>query len=114
MKLRLGVTTIETNRDRDQDQLLKLVKIILTVETRLFFISVEIFKIETFQWWCRDKIEISQSRLLRQAFWNCQDFLDCRDLLFASVELESLDQDHVEANQDPQACMKQKRTVSFF
>jgi hypothetical protein len=28
---------------------LKLVEIILTVETRLFFFSVEIFKIETFQ-----------------------------------------------------------------
>ena len=28
-------------------------------------------------WWCRDKIEISG--LSRQAFWNCQDFLDRRD-----------------------------------
>ncbi len=28
---------------------MKLVEIILTVETRLFFFSVEIFKIETFQ-----------------------------------------------------------------
>ncbi len=43
--------------------------------------------------WCQDKIEISQR----------QDFLDCRDLLFASVEIETLDWDHVETNQDPQA-----------
>jgi hypothetical protein len=28
---------------------LKLVEIILTVETRLFFVSVKIFKIETFE-----------------------------------------------------------------
>jgi hypothetical protein len=39
-----------TNQDQDQDflncrdQLLKLVKIVLTVETRLFFVSVKIFE----------------------------------------------------------------------
>ncbi len=32
-----------------QDQLLKPVEIILTAETRLFFVSVKIFKIETFE-----------------------------------------------------------------
>ena len=32
-----------------RDQLLKLVEIIFTVETRLFFVSVKIFKIETFE-----------------------------------------------------------------
>ena len=32
-----------------------------------------------------------------------QDFLDRRDLLFASVAIESLDRDHVETNRDPQA-----------
>ncbi len=51
--LSLGVSTVETNKDQDfwiyRDQLLKLVKIILTVETRLFFASVKIFKIETFK-----------------------------------------------------------------
>ena len=26
---------------------------------------------------------------LRQAIWNCQDFLDCRDLLFAIIEIET-------------------------
>ena len=49
----LWVSTVETNRDWDflicRDQLLKLVEIILTVETRLFFFLVKIFKIETFQ-----------------------------------------------------------------
>jgi hypothetical protein len=43
----LEVLTVETNQDRDQ--LLKLVEIILTLKTRLFFFSVEIFKIETFE-----------------------------------------------------------------
>ncbi len=52
-----------TNQDRDQ--LLKLVEIILTVETRLFFVSVEIFEIETFE-----------SRLGQvKIFEICQDFL---------------------------------------
>ncbi len=51
----LGVSTVKINRDKDQDssicrdQLLKPVKIILSVKTRLFFVSVEIFKVETFE-----------------------------------------------------------------
>jgi hypothetical protein len=51
----LGVSTVKTNPDWDwdfsicRDQLLKLVKIILTVKTRLFFVFVNIFKIETFE-----------------------------------------------------------------
>ncbi len=32
--------------------------------------------------WCRDKIEISQSRSSRLTFWNCRDFLNCWDWLF--------------------------------
>ena len=63
-----------------------------------FSISIEIF------WsgrWCRDKIEISRSS--RLTFWRCRDFLNCRDSLFDNVEIESLDQDHVETNRDPQA-----------
>ncbi len=40
------VSTVETNQD--WDQLLKLVEIILIVETRLFFVSVEIYITETF------------------------------------------------------------------
>ncbi len=201
----LGVSTVETNRDRDQDfsicqdQLLKLVQIILTVKTRLFFVSIEIFKIETFElrlgqveifikiveiywdcqdfwdlsrlfeiywdiltllrlffeglqaqksWqieksqsrkvikltnsrsrprqtvkicqkvqistdfsisietfgtgkWCQDKIEISRSS--RLTFCRCWDFLNCWNLPFPSVKIETLDRDHVETNQDPQA-----------
>ncbi len=38
--------------------------------------------------WCREKIEISW--LSRQAFWKCQDFFDCRDLLLPNVEIETL------------------------
>ncbi len=54
-QLRLGVSTVETNRDRDRerpscrDSLLKTLEIIHHVETRIFFFSVETFKIETFQ-----------------------------------------------------------------
>jgi hypothetical protein len=50
----LVVSTVETNRDRDRerpscrDQFLKLVEIFSTVEINFDFISVEIFKIETF------------------------------------------------------------------
>jgi hypothetical protein len=50
----MGVSTVETNRDRDRDcpscrdQLLKPVEIFSTVEIDFYFISVEIFKIETF------------------------------------------------------------------
>jgi len=46
-------------------------------------------------------IEISQ--LSRPTFCNCWDFLGCRDLLLPSVEIETLDQDHVKTNWDPQA-----------
>ena len=50
----MGVSTVETNRDRDRDcpscrdQFLKPVEIFSTVEINFYFISVEIFKIETF------------------------------------------------------------------
>ncbi len=64
-----------------------------------FLISIETF--ETGRW-CRDKIEISWSRS-RPIFWKCRDFLDCWDQSFSSVEIESLDRDHVETNQDPHA-----------
>jgi hypothetical protein len=48
----LGVSTVETNRD--WDQLLKPVQIILTVETSLFFVSVKIRLHQDFHWDCRD------------------------------------------------------------
>ncbi len=43
--------------------------------------------------------EISRSFRLR--FWKCRDFLDFRDRLSASVSIESLDRDTIEANRDP-------------
>jgi hypothetical protein len=52
-------------------------------------------------------------RMLRQAFWNCLDFLGRRDLLFASVKIERLDRDHVETNQDPQAYKLNKKSFSI-
>jgi hypothetical protein len=62
------------------------------------------FSISTFGTgrWCRDKIEISRSS--RLTFWKCRDFLNSRDQLSASVEIESLDRDTIETNWDPQAC----------
>ncbi len=62
-----------------------------------FSISIETFGTGR---WCRDKIEISRSS--RLTFWKCQDFLDCRDQLSASVEIESHNRDTIETNQDPQ------------
>jgi hypothetical protein len=53
--LSLEVSTVETNRDGDrdvsiyQDQLLKLVKIILTVKTRFFFSWSRFLKFRIFQ-----------------------------------------------------------------
>ncbi len=40
---------------------------------------------------------------LGQKFKKCRDFLDCWDLLFANVEIETLDWDTIETNWDPQA-----------
>jgi hypothetical protein len=83
-KISLGVSTVETNQDRDRyflicgEQLLKIVKIILTVETRLFFFSVEIFKIETFQ------LRLGQVEIFIETVEinrDCQIFKICRDFL---------------------------------
>jgi hypothetical protein len=54
-----------------QDQLLKLVKIILTV--KLFFVSVDNFKIETFE------SRLGQAKIfikIVKIYWDCQDFWD--------------------------------------
>ncbi len=48
-------------------------------------------------------ISIETSRLSRLRFWKCQDFLDCWDQPFTSVEIKSLNRDHVETNWDPHA-----------
>ncbi len=97
----MGVSTVKTNRDRDRD--------FSTCQDELKK-TVEIW-IETFGsgHWCQDEIEKSQSilieisRLSRQTFWKSQDFLNCRDKLFDNVEIETLNQNHVETNRDPQA-----------
>ena len=70
--------------DRGRDKLSRFAK--------KFHVSTD-FSIETYGTGrsCRDKIEISQSS--RLSFWECQDFLDCWDLLSSSVEIETLDRD---------------------
>jgi hypothetical protein len=47
---------------------------------------------------------------LPKIFWpsrcllsSCQDFLDCQDVLVESVEIETLDRDHVKTDRNPQA-----------
>jgi hypothetical protein len=57
------------------DQLLKTVKIVHRVETNIFYFSVEIFKIETFQ-----------SRLT------------CVEIFVETVEIETLNRDCVKTN----------------
>jgi len=127
MILSLGVSTVETNQDRDwdflicRDQLLIPVKIFLTVERLTFFLSWSRFlklrllnqylAASRFLWrlprlsrliltcilLSRQNQEISIlikiSWSLRSIFWKCWDFLDCRGLLFASVEIESLNRE---------------------
>jgi len=49
-----------------------------------------------------------RSRLLnvsRSTFETYQHFLNCRDLRFDSVEMESLDRDMIETNQDPRSSL---------
>ncbi len=84
----MGVSTVETNWDRDQDcpscldQFLKPVKIFSTVEINFYFISVEIFKIETFQ------LRLCCVEIFVEIVETHQD---CRDLLRLSrfVEMQS-------------------------
>ncbi len=96
-KLSLGVSTVKTNRDRDRDcpscrdQFLKPVQIFSTVEIDFYFISVEIFKIETFQSrLCRVEIFVE----IVETHRDCRDlsrlsrFVEiCRDLLRCSRDL---------------------------
>jgi hypothetical protein len=105
--LSLGVSTVETNRDRDfsicRDQL------------RLRFLDLSRSTFETCRDYpyCWDKISIETSQLLRQAFWNCRDCLDRLFLLFSSVEIESLDRGHVETNRDPPGLLLVPRPLIF-
>ncbi len=78
-RISLGVLTFETSWDwvwdchTCWDQLLTLVKIIITVETQLFFVLVKIFKIKAFESrlsWVEIFMEIVEIN------WDCQDFWD--------------------------------------
>jgi hypothetical protein len=56
------------------------------------------------------EVSISIKILLsRWTFWQCQDFLDCWVKLFDDVEIESLEQDTIKTNQDPQAYINVKK-----
>jgi hypothetical protein len=72
----LGVSTVETNRDRDflicQDQFLKPVQIIHRVETKIFYFSDEINLYQDFYRDCQDKSRLSR---LFEIYRDCQDFL---------------------------------------
>jgi hypothetical protein len=57
--------------------------------------------IETFRSRCKCRDKISQ--VPQPTFWKCQEFLGCQDWLKNHVGIETLDQDQVETNQDPQA-----------
>jgi hypothetical protein len=83
--------TVETNRDRDfsicRDQFLKLVKIILIVETGLFFVSVEIFKIETFE------SSLGQVKIfieIVKMYQDCRDFQDLSRLFEIYQDISTL------------------------
>jgi hypothetical protein len=56
---------------------------------------------------CRERpVENALSRtsfMLRLTFENHREWPSCRDQLLKTVEIESLDRDHVETNRDPQA-----------
>jgi hypothetical protein len=90
--------------DRDKSRKLDLDRYISTVETKILKVSrfSRLWRLTFWSCWDRESwsrhnrenliwIEISQ--LSRQKFWKCQDFFDCGDLLFDSVEIESLDRD---------------------
>ncbi len=60
-------------------------------------------------------------------FLNCRENLDCRDVVFQTVqkistvetdffcvEIESLDRDHVETNQDPQGYSESQMRISWM
>jgi hypothetical protein len=81
--LTMGFSTVETNRDRDRDcsscrdQFLKPVEIFSTVEIDFYFISVEIFQIETFQSrLCRVKIFVEIVEIYRDAVKICRDAVE--------------------------------------
>jgi hypothetical protein len=48
--------------------------------------------------------------IVETSFLKWSRFANSQDLLFASLKIESLNQDHIEANQDPQAYQKSQIT----
>jgi hypothetical protein len=97
-----------------QSRKLDLDRYISTVETKILKVLrfSRLSRLTFWQCWDRESwsshnrenliwMEISQ--LSRQRFWKFRDFFDCGDLIFDSVEIESLDQDTIETNRDPQA-----------
>ena len=113
-----GGLDVETNQDRDRENLDCRDVIFQTVE-KISTVEMSFSK-------CRDRDSRSRSRqksrfysishvetsffelsrlvsTVEIGFSNCPENLDCRDQLSASVEIESLDRDHVETNRDPQA-----------
>jgi hypothetical protein len=86
-KLTMGVSTVETNRDRDRDCPSCRDQFLKPVEIDFYFISVEIFKIETFQ-----------SRLCRVEIFVeiVETHRDCRDLSRRSRDAVEICRDAVE------------------
>ena len=93
--LGMVVSTVESNRDWDQDflinrdRLLKLWRFFSTVETRFVFVSFEIFKIEIF--WLRFccvkiSIEIVETVDTNWDFWDLSRFVKIRWYFLRLIE----------------------------
>ncbi len=98
---RLGVST-------RRDVVFQTVEKISTVEMSFFKLSRSRQKSRNLDFQgsrdCRDLVfELSRCR-----FSNCRKNLDCRDVLFQTVEIETLDRDTIETNRDPQGYYKHK------
>ncbi len=90
--LGLGVSTVESNRDRDHD--------ISTSRDVLFQTDEN----ETLDRDLDKNREILIFRVIETAetwFLNCRENLDCRDVLSQIVAIETFDQDTIQTNQDP-------------
>ncbi len=91
IELSLGVSTVESNRDRDRD---------VSIHRDVGFWNVEIESLDRDKDKTRDKLRLyniefvemsffklsRKSRLSRCHFSNCQENLDCRDVIFQTVE----------------------------
>ncbi len=59
-------------------------------------------------------ISIEISWLSRLTFENLRDCPSCQDQLLKTVEIESLDRDHVETNRDPQGYLKGQKGLKMY